>query len=136
MVMAAVPKKRRRGWLMSSDIAFSLVEWRPAWTLDDDRPRPHLAAPATRRLVESSVYCCKASWIERHVITQRRTITPPRGAHRMAPICRSPRTWRFAGRPIRRNACAAKREDFDRPRARMCGPSHLDPRIPDLRPSP
>src|SRR3981081_488071 len=67
MVMAAVPKKRRRGWLMSSDIAFSLEEWRQARTLDDDRPafqvRAQLAAPSTRRLVESSVYCCKASWI-------------------------------------------------------------------------
>jgi hypothetical protein len=26
--------------------------------------RPDLAAPSTRRLVESSVYCCKASWIK------------------------------------------------------------------------
>jgi hypothetical protein len=56
--------------LMSSDIAFSLEEWRQARTLDDDRPgfqvRAQLAAPSTRRLVESSVYCCKASWIGPH----------------------------------------------------------------------
>jgi hypothetical protein len=55
---------------MSSDIAFSLEEWRQARTLDDDRPgfqvHAQLAAPSTRRLVESSVYCCKASWIGPH----------------------------------------------------------------------